>query len=226
MDTPMLMVRVGAGVEVGVQMGLAEPGLGLAWARDMVRVVCQRHRLLLLVVMVPATQMLVVMVTVVAAVTTEMEVVPELALDRPAATTLLEALQMQEEAAMVVAQLEVSLKDQALELDLVLGLAPLRPVALALMAKAMPQEWVVAWVAALVKAKMEELAMVEAVGPDLVVEDTTKLPFVEQDRTWTSTCILISFILLVLRIEGHGVCTEGTILSIGGGSYSISWISI
>ncbi|XBI86384.1 hypothetical protein VPH35_094352 [Triticum aestivum] len=218
MDMPMLMVRAGAGAEVGVQMGLAEPGLGLAWARDMVRVVCQRHRLLLPVVMVPATQMLVVVVTVVGAVTMEMEVVPDLVLDRPVATTFLEALQMQEEAAMVVVQLEVSLKAQALELDLVLGLAPLRPVALALMAKAMPREWGVARVAAVVKAKMAELAMVEAVDPDLVVEDTTKLPFVEQDRTWISTCILISFISVVLRIEGHGACTEGTIPSIGGGN--------
>ncbi|XBI74725.1 hypothetical protein VPH35_068207 [Triticum aestivum] len=168
--------------------------------------------------MVPATQMLVVVVTGVAAVTTEMEVVPELALDRPVATPLLEALQMQEEAAMVVAQPEVSLKVQALELDRVLGLAPLRPVALALMAKAMPREWVVAWVAAPVRARMAELAMVEAMDQDLVVADTTKLSFLNQDRTWTSTCILISIILLALRIEGHGACTKGTILSIGGGN--------
>ena len=83
---------------------------------------------------------------------------------------------------MVVAQLEVSLKVQVLELDLVLGLAPVRPVALALMAKDMPLEWAVAWVAALVRARMAELAAVEAVDPDLVVADTTKLPFVEQAR--------------------------------------------
>uniref|UniRef100_A0A453MI89 Uncharacterized protein n=1 Tax=Aegilops tauschii subsp. strangulata TaxID=200361 RepID=A0A453MI89_AEGTS len=100
--------------------------------------------------------------------------------DRRAATTVLEALQMEEEVAMVAAQLEVTLKAQALELDLVLGLAPVRPVALALMAKAMLQELVVAWVAAMVRPRMVELAVVEAMDPDLVVADTTKLPFVEQ----------------------------------------------
>ncbi|XBI74724.1 hypothetical protein VPH35_068206 [Triticum aestivum] len=185
MVMPVLTVRAGVVAEVVVQMGLAEPGLDLALARGMVRVVCQRHRLLLLVVMVPATLMLAVVVTVVVVVTTEMEVVPALALDRLVATTLLEALQMGEEAAMVAAQLEMSLTVQVLELDLVLGLALLRPVALALMAKAMPREWAVAWVVAVVKAKMAELEVAEAVDPDLVVADTTKLPFIEKARMGT-----------------------------------------
>ncbi|KAI4986683.1 hypothetical protein ZWY2020_019313 [Hordeum vulgare] len=115
-------------------MGLANR-VGLALARDMVRVVCQRHQLLLPVVMVPATQMLAVVVTVVVVVTTEMEVVQR---KKPgSAFTLLEALQMREEAAMVVAKLKVSQKVQALELDSV-GSALLAPVA-ALIGKAMPQ---------------------------------------------------------------------------------------
>ena len=179
----VLMVRVEAAAEVAVQTDLAELEPEMALARDMVRVAFQRHRLQLPVAMVPATLMLAVVVMVAAVVTTEMEVVPALALDRPVATTLLEALRMEEEAAMVVAQLEVSLKVQVLELDLVLGLAPARPVALALMARDTPREWAAAWVAALVRARTADLAVVEVVGPDQVVEDTTKLPFIEQART-------------------------------------------
>ncbi|XBJ16299.1 hypothetical protein VPH35_007965 [Triticum aestivum] len=185
MDMLMLMVRVGVEVEVEVQMGLPDPELALALARDMVRVAYQRRLLLLLVVMVPATLMLAVVVTVVVAVTMGMEVVPVLVQDRPATMTLLGALRMEEEAAMVVAQLEAAPKVQALASGLAPGLARDKPVVLAQMAQVMPPEWVAAWVAAMVVALMEEPVAVEAVDPDRGVAGTTKLLFVEQARAGT-----------------------------------------
>uniref|UniRef100_A0A452YC85 Uncharacterized protein n=1 Tax=Aegilops tauschii subsp. strangulata TaxID=200361 RepID=A0A452YC85_AEGTS len=95
----------------------------------------------------------------------------------PAMMTLLGALRMEEEAAMVVAQPEVAPKVQALELGLALGLARDKPVVLAQMAQATPPAWVAAWVAAMVVALMEEPVAVEEVDPDLVGAVTIKLHF-------------------------------------------------
>jgi hypothetical protein len=86
--------------------------------------------------------MLAAVVPVVGVGTTEMEVVKELELDRPAATTLLEAAPVDRVAATAVALLKVSLKVQASELGV--GLAPEvdRRVAVALLVQAMPLEMV------------------------------------------------------------------------------------
>jgi hypothetical protein len=86
--------------------------------------------------------MLAAVVPVVAAGTMEMEVVKELELDKPAATTLLEAAPVDRVAATAVALLKVSLKVQASELGVDLAPEVDRPVAVALLAQAMPLETV------------------------------------------------------------------------------------